>query len=178
MGTPHGGSYLADWGYTVARLLNHLRQANAGTLALLKRKSEVLRAVEEVFQGQISVSGQLSHVKIFCFYETVAVNVVGYVVPEESAVVYPHPNCGIDADHMDMTKFSSQNDPGFINLKGIILDWNQQRSKDPVQEATQELEQRSPAVSMSLNDGTIKSHVFQQGTGNAGGNIYNGSVTR
>jgi hypothetical protein len=89
---------------------------------LLKQRSEVLKAVKEVFQQQLTADGALNHVKVFCFYKTVAVDVVGFVVPEESATMLPHPNCGIDADHMDMTKFSSSHDAGFINLKGVLDD--------------------------------------------------------
>ena len=62
----------------------------------------------------------LDHVKIFCFYETVAVDIVGFVVPEESATILPYPNCGIDANHMDMTKFTSLNNARFIGIKGVL----------------------------------------------------------
>ncbi|PSN58607.1 hypothetical protein BS50DRAFT_448885, partial [Corynespora cassiicola Philippines] len=123
MGTPHSGSYLATWGYTLARLLDRFWRTNKELLSLLKQRSEVLKAAEEVFQRHLTSSGTLSHVRIFCFYETVAVDVVGFVVPEESATMMPHPNCGIDANHMDMTKSTSFHDAGFISLKGVLHDW-------------------------------------------------------
>jgi hypothetical protein len=179
MGTPHSGSSLALWGYTLARLLDRFWRTNKELLSLLKQRSEVLKAVEEVFQRQLTVDGALKHVKIFCFYETVAVDVVGFVVPEESATMLPYSNCGIDSNHMDMTKFTSPNDAGFINLKGVLEDWIQ-RARIPesleVDEKVEAANAPSPAT-MTFNNGPVTTSVFQQGNGNAGRDIIHGSVT-
>lgn len=178
MGTPHSGSYLATWGYTLARLLDRVWRTNKDLLSLLKQRSEVLRAVEEVFQRQLSADGVLTKVKIFCFYETVAVDVVGFVVPEESATILPYPNCGIDANHMDMTKFSSTQNAGFISLKGVLDDWIKRGKEEATQETPAEAKHAAPAATQTfVNHGSMKARVFQQGNGNAGGNQYNGNVT-
>ena len=178
MGTPHAGSYLATWGYTLARLLNRFWTTNKGTLSVLKQKSEVLRGVEEVFQRQLTANGALNHVKIFCYYETVPVDVVGFVVPEESATILPYPNCGIDTNHMDMTKFTSVNDAGFIGIKGVLNDWIRQG----IEESTREEIHGRPndaafATTLTFNNGLIKANVVQQGNGNAGRDINYGNVT-
>jgi hypothetical protein len=178
MGTPHSGSYLATWGYTLARLLDRVWTTNKNLLSPLKERSEVLRAVEEVFQRQLSADGVLSKVKIFCFYETVAVNVVGFVVPEESATILPYPNCGIDANHMDMTKFSSTQDAGFISLKGVLDDWIKRGKEDATQETSAEANYvASAAAQVFHNTGSINARVFQPGNGNAGRDQYHGNVT-
>lgn len=178
MGTPHSGSYLAMWGYTLARLLNWVWRTNKELLSLLKQRSEVLRAVEEVFQRQLSDDGTLHRIKIFCFYETVAVDVVGFVVPEESATILPYPNCGIDANHMGMTKFTSQNDAGFISLKGVLDDWIKRGREEAAETTPAEAKHVPSAPTLTFhNTGSIKADVFQQGTGNAGRDYYNGSVT-
>jgi len=52
------------------------------------------------------------------------------VVPEESATILPYPNYGIDANHMDMTKFTSSHDAGFMNLKGVLDDWFKRGKED------------------------------------------------
>ncbi|KAF2679033.1 hypothetical protein K458DRAFT_375424 [Lentithecium fluviatile CBS 122367] len=177
MGTPHSGSYLATWGYTLARLLDRIWRTNKELLSLLKQRSEVLKAVEEIFQRQLTTSGELSHVKVFCFYETVAVDVVGFVVPEESATMLPHPNCGINANHMDMTKFTSGHDAGFISVKGVFNDWIRQRAEQSTTEANDRTLGVEPAATLTFNNGPIKAHIVQQGSGNAGRDICHGNVT-
>jgi hypothetical protein len=177
MGTPHSGSSLAVWGYTLARLLDRFWRTNKELLSLLKQRSEVLKTVEEVFQRQLTVDGALKHVKIFCFYETVAVDVVGYVVPEESATMLPYPNCGIDANHMDMTKFTGPKDAGFINLKGVLEDWSQRARVPDSPDEKVEVANATSLATMTFNNGPITTSVFQQGNGNAGRDIIHGSVT-
>jgi hypothetical protein len=177
MGTPHSGSYLATWGYTLARLLDRFWRTNKKILSVLKRRSEILRGVEEVFQRQLTTDGALNHVKIFCFYETVAVDVVGFVVPEESATMLPYPNCGIDANHMDMTKFTSLNDAGFISVKGVLDDWIKRGREQATREADAQPNDVASAAKLTFNNGPIKADVFQQGTGNAGRDINYGNVT-
>lgn len=177
MGTPHSGSDLAAWGYTIARLLNRVWRTNKELLSLLKQRSEVLKAVEEVFQRQSTAPGALSHIKIFCFYETVAVDVVGFVVPEESATMPQHPNCGIDANHMDMTKFTSVHDAGFINVKGVLDDWIRQITEESSTEASNRRNGVGSAATLTFNNGPINARIVQQGSGNAGRDINYGNVT-
>jgi hypothetical protein len=177
MGTPHSGSCLATWGYTLARLLDRFWRTNKELLSLLKQNSEVLKAVEEAFQRQLTADGALKHVKIFCFYETVAVDVVGFVVPEESATMLPHPNCGIDANHMEMTKFTSLRDAGFINLKGVLDDWIERAKQRKTPDMNAVAENAVSSATMAFNNGPIMAGVFQQGTGNAGRDINHGNVT-
>jgi hypothetical protein len=185
MGTPHSGSTLATWGCTVARLLGQIWSTNKELLSVLKQKSEVLKAVEEVFQRQLTSNGALKHVKIFCFYETLPVRTVGFVVPEESAIMLPHPNCGIDANHMDMTKFTSLNDAGFISLKGILDDWIKHVNSSATPDTDGQADNLASTASMTFNNGPIKAGTFQQGSGNAGrdinhnhGNVTNQSAGR
>jgi hypothetical protein len=177
LGTPHSGSYLATWGYTLARLLDRFWRANKDILSVLKQKSEVLKGVEEVFQRQLTSDGALHHVNIFCFYETVAVDVVGYVVPEESATMLPHPNCGINANHMDMTKFTGLHDAGFINIKGVLDDWIRRRAQEAACETAEYAHNAPSAEAFTFNNGPIRAQVFQQGSGNAGRDINHRNVT-
>ena len=177
IGTPHSGSYLATWGYTLARLLDRFWRTNKDILSVLKQKSEILKGAEEVFQRQLTADGALNHVKIFCFYETVAVDVVGFVVPEESATMLPYPNCGIDANHIDMTKFTSLNDAGFISINGVLNDWIRQETEQSTRETNPRDKDVASAATLTFNNGPIKAEIFQQGTGNAGRDINHGNVT-
>jgi pimeloyl-ACP methyl ester carboxylesterase len=124
MGTPHSGSSLTNWGYTVAKLLDRIWRIDKKLRSALKQRSDVLIGVEELFQAQLTADGALKHVKIFCFYETVPVDAVGYVVPRESATMSPHPSHGIDANHMDMAKFTGSDDAGFISLRSVLHEWS------------------------------------------------------
>jgi hypothetical protein len=177
MGTPHSGSSLATWGYTLARLLDRFWTTNKAVLSVLKQRSEVLKGVEEVFQRQLTADGALGHVKIFCFYETVAIEVVGFVVPEESATMPAYPNCGIDANHMDMTKFTSLQDAGFINLKDELDGWMKHAKSAKTSDKIAEATKIPTSASMTFNNGPIKTETFQQGTGIAGRYINHGNVT-
>ena len=105
-------------------------------------------------------------------------DVVGFVVPKESATILPYPNCGIDANHMDIMKFTSVNDAGFIGIKGVVNDWIRQG----IEESTKEEIHGRPndaafATTLTFNNGLIRADVVQQGNGNAGRDINYGNVT-
>lgn len=121
MGTPHSGSHLAIWGRTLAEYLYKIRRTNREILGVLQQQSEVLIAVEEDFQTMLK-SPNIS-IRIFCFYEAVAVTGVGKIVPTESAVLRQYPNNSIDANHMDMTKFGGGNDAGYSSVRGVLKEW-------------------------------------------------------
>merc|ERR1712137_243041 len=89
----------------------------------------------------------------------------------------PHPNCGIDANHMDMTKFTSLHDAGFTNLKGVLDDWIKRAKDSKTSNTTSEAKSVASAATMAFNNGSIKADVFQQGSGNAGRDINHGNVT-
>ncbi|TVY19242.1 Vegetative incompatibility protein HET-E-1 [Lachnellula arida] len=120
MGTPHAGSHLADWGYRLAKFLNVIRGTNSALLDPLRQKSNFLRAVQEQFQ-QLLLQPDVD-IKIHCFFEEKDVLGVGRIVPEHSAVLNQYPNHGIAANHMDMTKFSGDNDSEYAKVLGRLRD--------------------------------------------------------
>ncbi|OSS51656.1 hypothetical protein B5807_03135 [Epicoccum nigrum] len=89
----------------------------------------------------------------------------------------PHPNCGIDANHIDMTKFTSLHAAGFTNLKGVLDDWIKRAKDSKTSNTTSEAKSVASAATMTFNNGSIKADVFQQGSGNAGRDINHGNVT-
>lgn len=120
MGTPHAGADLANWGYTLATYLNIVRKTNSAILDPLRKKSDVLTAVQQQFQQSLGKPGV--SIKIYCFFEEKAVVGVGVIVPEHSAVLSQYPNQSIAANHMDMTKFSGRNDEGYQRVLGRLQD--------------------------------------------------------
>lgn len=120
MGTPHAGADLANWGYTLAKLLNVVRRTNSAILEPLRRESDVLSAVQQQFQQLLLRPGV--QLEIYCFFEEKAVAGVGVIVPEFSAVLGQYPNQSIGANHMDMTKFSGKVDSGYQMVLGRLYD--------------------------------------------------------
>ena len=47
-------------------------------------------------------------------------------MPKDSAILPEYIQIGIHADHLDMTKFSTAEDPGFIAVCGELCQWIKQ----------------------------------------------------
>jgi hypothetical protein len=107
----------------------------------------------------------------------VAVDDVESIVPKESAIMLPHPNSGIDANHMDMTKFTSSHDAGFINLQGVLDDWIKRYKSSKASDKNSGHKETASAAAMTFSNGPIMASTFQQGTGNAARDINHGNVT-
>ena len=129
MGTPHGGSHLATWGHTIARYLDAVRRTNQDILGVLKRNSEVLVGVEQQFQQLLQ--RHKVQIKIFCFFESVQMMGVGWVVPEQSAVLSQYPNQSIAGNHRDMTRFSGRQDSGYQRVFSRIQSIKRQFTRIP-----------------------------------------------
>jgi len=122
LGTPHGGSDLANWGTTVARYVSIFRGTNTGILKNLQPGSADLQQVEDDFQ-------YLQHrkdinLKIFCFYEELKMtDTVGKIVEDRSAIIHGYGSCSIHANHRNMTKFSGRSDVGYGQVLGVLKRW-------------------------------------------------------
>ena len=123
MGTPHKGAELALWGSRVASYLQHVRKVNRKIIKTLTTKSEILANVEQDFQQLLLKPDHMGKTMIFCFYEEIAIPIVGKIVPEESAILEQYSNASIHANHMEMARFSSETDNGYIAVCGVLKDW-------------------------------------------------------
>jgi pimeloyl-ACP methyl ester carboxylesterase len=122
MGTPHGGSHLANWGSTVAKYVNVFRGTNREILGNLQPGSSDLLRTEEDFQHTL----RRDDVKlmIYCFYEALKMNdIIGKVVEREAAILHGYDNCSINADHRTMTKFTGRADAGYGQVRGVLERW-------------------------------------------------------
>jgi protein SERAC1 len=125
MGTPHGGSYLAGWGSTVAKYMNVFRGTNREVLKTLQPGSSDLQRTEEDFQHMLQRDD--IKIRVFCFYEAVMMNgTVGKIVESESAILAGYDNCSINADHRNMTKFTGSADAGYGQVRGVLKRWIQE----------------------------------------------------
>ena len=125
MGTPHGGSYLAGWGSTVARYVNIFRGTNQEILRNLQSGSSDLQRTEEDFQHMLRRDN--IKFKVYCFYEALKIHdMVGKIVERASAILPAYDNCSINADHRNMTKFTGRADAGYSQVRGVLERWIQE----------------------------------------------------
>ncbi|OCK99500.1 uncharacterized protein K441DRAFT_538200, partial [Cenococcum geophilum 1.58] len=125
LGTPHHGSGLAKWAEVVARSIGVLKQTNAQIVAVLKSDTEVLAQIQDSFHTLIRARAKdgLQPIEITGFYEELPLPGIGVVVPSHSAILPGYIPIGIRSNHIGMTKFEDENDPGFIAITGELRKW-------------------------------------------------------
>lgn len=125
LGTPHSGSDFAPYAKAIGNLLSLAgKRVNVNILDALKRDSQTLLDVEDWFghRRRRRVESAMP-IHITTFYEELELPMVGKVVEESQAKILGYSSYGIRANHMDMTKFSGPNDPGYIALRREIRRW-------------------------------------------------------
>ncbi|KAH0536662.1 hypothetical protein FGG08_006488 [Glutinoglossum americanum] len=133
-GTPHAGADLAKFALALANLVRCVQKPNKDLLKILKRNSEVLARIQDDFHTMIRVRKERAEpdIKIHCYIEQIPVSgirqksvltYVKLVVPPESAKLPQYSFSTIRSNHMDMTKFRNQEDPGFQLVSSDLLRW-------------------------------------------------------
>lgn len=139
IGTPHCGSGLAEWAVIGSKFLKYFRRVNEPTLEVLQQRSEVMERIRQDFHTMLRGrdQGKGKKIGIACFYEELRIQTVGEVsqvegskertnanshkiVPKASAVLDRYTSIGIHANHMNMTKFSSDQDPDYRNVRAEL----------------------------------------------------------
>ncbi|KEF62369.1 uncharacterized protein A1O9_00341 [Exophiala aquamarina CBS 119918] len=122
--TPHGGSWLAKWAKTSASLLGVLKIADVSLLSLLKTDSEVLNRINDDFLSML-IRRQADHrsIRIACFYEVLPLRGRIKIVDKDSATISGYNNVSIHADHRNIARFKSQDDPGYKHITGTLGMW-------------------------------------------------------
>ncbi|KAJ5628167.1 hypothetical protein N7490_010395 [Penicillium lividum] len=125
MGTPHVGSAQANWATPLTRLARVLRRTNTEIVQLLEPGSEMLANLQQGFHTMLEDCrrNQGKTIEMFCFYEELAVPMIGKIVEDHSAILSGCSNRSIHADHMGMTKFSGNRDPGYVAVSGQLWLW-------------------------------------------------------
>ncbi|KNG89609.1 sesB-related regulatory protein [Aspergillus nomiae NRRL 13137] len=174
LGTPHHGAGLARWAEIVSRSIGLVKQTNPDIVNVLKRDSEVLARIQEGFHTMVR-SVEPPPIKVTCFYEELPVLGIGFVVPQDSAVLPGYVPIGIHSNHMDMTKFSGVDDPGFVAICGELRRWIKDISA--TKNCREARDSSSPAGQAGLarqyGDNNQQYIQFAEGTQNiVGGNQY------
>ncbi|KAJ2981238.1 hypothetical protein NUW58_g6735 [Xylaria curta] len=131
LGTPHHGAGLAVWAERLSRYIGVVKQMNSKILEVLRADSEVLARVQDGFHTMVRARSQEGYqpIEISCFYEELPLQGVGLVVPQDSAIIPGYIPIGIHSNHMDMGKFATADDPGFVSIYGELRRWVREMGK-------------------------------------------------
>jgi len=132
LGTPHRGAWMARWAGIPARALGVLKTTNRSLLDILNTNSELLDDIHNRFLLMIRDEREGGRpVRLTCFWE--AKPMLRWVVVEkESASLEGYSAYGIGADHRDMVRFQSPDDPNFQRVLGELLRWEGELRSKPV----------------------------------------------
>ena len=112
MGTPHTGSWMADWAEIPASALGIIKSTNKSLLKMLEADDQLLESIQSAFLGMVrDLREQNRRLEITYFFEELPLLLVGKVVPKDSATFASYSPISIHANHRDMTKFASADCP-------------------------------------------------------------------
>ncbi|OCL11660.1 hypothetical protein AOQ84DRAFT_335546 [Glonium stellatum] len=134
LGTPHSGSGFARWAEQLAKLIGLIKQTNSQILEILRTDSEVLARIQADFHMMLRarIKNGSQQIAITCFFEELPLPGIGeVVVPMHSAIIPAYMSIGIHSNHMTMTKFETEDDPGFISVTGELQRWVKELKPPP-----------------------------------------------
>ncbi|OBT95600.1 hypothetical protein VE01_05937 [Pseudogymnoascus verrucosus] len=127
LGTPHAGSDLARFATAVANFVRFSlgKKSNTKLLEVLTKNSEVLADISNGFFTMVRrrESTQMP-IALHAFVEELDVDFLGRrVVEPDSARIVGYNSDTIHANHMEMTKFRSATDPGYVKVLSRLKLW-------------------------------------------------------
>jgi hypothetical protein len=124
MGTPHKGSWIADWAKISAGALGLVKSTNKSFLEILRTDNQLLEAIQVDFWSMIrDLRENGRRLEVTCFFEELPLPVIGKVVSKDSATLEGYNQLSIHANHRDMVRFNSATDNGFRRLLGELVRW-------------------------------------------------------
>jgi pimeloyl-ACP methyl ester carboxylesterase len=132
MGTPHKGSWMADWAKIPVSALGIVKSTNSSLLQLLETKdNQFLESLHVRFLAMVRQQREAGRaLEITCFFEELPLSKAGTVVSRDSATFESYPPISIHANHRDMVRFTSAEDNGFKRLLGVLERWQSQIGKE------------------------------------------------
>lgn len=132
MGTPHKGSWMADWAKIPASAIGLVKSTNKSLLEILETNDQFLESIQVRFWEMIREQREDGRpLEVTCFFEELRLPVVGkFVVSKESATLEGYTSITIHADHGDMVRFASAEENGFKRLLGELIRWESQVGKE------------------------------------------------
>lgn len=93
MGTPHKGSWMADWAKISVDALGLVKSTNKSLIDILRAENQLLEAVQSDFLSMVrGLRENHRSLEVMCFYEELPLPVVGKVVSKESATFQGYNN--------------------------------------------------------------------------------------
>ncbi|KAH7016317.1 uncharacterized protein B0I36DRAFT_396518 [Microdochium trichocladiopsis] len=127
MGTPHRGSWMANWARIPASALGIVKSTNKSLLNISETDDKYLRSVQDRFWSMVREQQKAGRdLEVTFFFEELPLRVVGKVVSQDSATLEGYNAFSIYANHSDMVKFGSADDNGFKRLLGELTRWESQ----------------------------------------------------
>lgn len=132
MGSPHKGSWMADWASIPVSALGLLKSTNKFLLEILETDNQLLEAIQDEFLSMLREQQcQRSRtIGIACVFEELSMHGSTVVVPKSSAIFLGYSYFSIHANHGDMVKFASTEDNGFKRVSGVLKRWHSQIGKN------------------------------------------------
>ena len=123
MGTPHSGSWMANWTKIPVWGLGVLKSTNRSLLSILQIEDQLLESLQISFLSMIRDlrDKHQRRIEITCFFEELPLLVAGTVISKASATFADHPVMSIYANCSDMVKFTSADDNVFKRLAGVLV---------------------------------------------------------
>jgi hypothetical protein len=132
IGTPHKGSWMADWANIPAQAVGLVKSANKSLLGILETDDQLLESIQIEFWSMVRELRECgSPFEVTCFFEELPLPVVGKVVSKESATLEGYTAVSIHANHSDMVKFASVEETGFKRLVAELDRWASQVEHTP-----------------------------------------------
>lgn len=119
--TPHKGSFKATLLRMATTFVSPLR--NEGSFRPLEKDDPLIESIQEEFWSMVQGKRTAGETfEVTCFYETLGY--LGQLIVDKSSATVVGQHClPITADHVDIVKFGSADDPGFDTLLGELERW-------------------------------------------------------
>ncbi|RHZ47020.1 uncharacterized protein CDV56_103078 [Aspergillus thermomutatus] len=166
LATPHRGSPWATWAKLAANVSKVvLRSPNTAVLDSLNVGNQLLDMIAEEF----SIMLRMNDIKAYSFHEERPMSgVLGLnekVVPDFSAIIGDPSEGreGIDANHIQICKYTGKDDSGYIRVLGAIRLYvdvlNERQSRSEEEQITQDLETLPTAVGQKIRTNRALNHL-------------------
>lgn len=130
MGTPHRGSWMADWAGMPASAISLFKSVNKSLLEILETDSQLLEAIQVDFLAMVREQRERGRpLEVTCFFEELPLWKDRKVVSKESATFEGYNPISVHANHSNMVKFASEGESGFISVLGELIRWTSQIDK-------------------------------------------------
>lgn len=128
MGVPHRGSWMADWSTIPVSVFGIVKSTNTTMLKILKSDDPLLWDTQKEFLLMVRKDNQDGpKFDMTCYFEELPLVVLGKrVVSPTSATLDGYKEVSIHANHSDMVKFDSKEDPAFKSLFMGLVRWGKE----------------------------------------------------